>query len=612
MAAFQSPVADNAAAVAAVTAVVMRQHEQASGRLPAWPALDELAQTFDLSVFERDVLLLLFAIETSSELATTGAVTVQRALSLLPNAHLSAFEATRPLRRFQLVETSPGAVRLATELRIDERILWHLLGVASFDERLLPLVEVASATQAILPSHERSMTRIVDLLAASTLPPPVVMISGGGRTSRENVVVAAGLALGMQTIIVQAAELPNSVFDRERFSRLIERELALHPRLLLVENDDAVVGTALVTFIDRFAGPVVISSRERLQLGRRVPVTIELEGSTRDDRRSIWAAVLGDAACDGLERVIDQFDISADAARAVARELCGPDRLTATALWDACRAQLREPLDGAARRLDAVATWDDLVLPDAELQVLQAISNHIVHRRRVLDDWGFAGKTGRGLGSSALFWGPSGTGKTTAAEVLAHELELDLYHVDLSQIVSKYIGDTERNLRVMFDAAERAGAILLFDEADALFGRRGEVNDSHDRYANIEVSYLLQRMESYRGLAILTTNKKEAIDVAFLRRLRYVVHFAFPDVRWRRELWRRALPPTVPTDGIDFDQLSRVPITGGSIRNIALGAAFMAAGESGPVRMPHLARAARAELVKLGQPQAEAELSRWL
>ena len=217
-----------------------------------------------------------------------------------------------------------------------------------------------------------------------------------------------------------------------------------------------------------------------------------------------------------------------------------------------------------------------------------------------------------GLGISALFTGASGTGKTLAAEVLAQELRLDLYRIDLSQVVSKYIGETEKNLRRVFEAAEAGGAILLFDEADALFGKRSEVRDSHDRYANIEVSYLLQRMEAYRGLAILTTNLKNAIDSAFLRRIRFVVQFPFPDVTQRTEIWRRMFPPKLPTEGLDFPKLARLNVAGGNIRNIALNGAFLAADAGESVGMAHLLRAARSEYAKLEKSLTEAEVGGWV
>ncbi len=199
-----------------------------------------------------------------------------------------------------------------------------------------------------------------------------------------------------------------------------------------------------------------------------------------------------------------------------------------------------------------------------------------------------------------------------AAEVLANELRLDLYRIDLSSVVSKYIGETEKNLRRVFDAAEAGGAVLLFDEADALFGKRSEVKDSHDRYANIEVSYLLQRMEAYRGLAILTTNMKDALDHAFLRRIRFVVQFPFPDAGQRAEIWRRIFPASTPTEGLDLDQLARLNVAGGNIRNIALHAAFLAADAGEPVRMTHLLRAAQGEYTKLEKPLTETEIRGWV
>jgi SpoVK/Ycf46/Vps4 family AAA+-type ATPase len=251
------------------------------------------------------------------------------------------------------------------------------------------------------------------------------------------------------------------------------------------------------------------------------------------------------------------------------------------------------------------------VLPEHQRQILREIAAHVRQRTTVYERWGFGSRGMRGLGISAMFAGPSGTGKTMAAEVLANELHLDLYHIDLSQIVSKYIGETEKNLARVFDAAEEGGAILLFDEADALFGKRSEVKDSHDRYANVEVSYLLQRMESYRGLAILTTNMKQALDTAFLRRLRFVVQFPFPESGQRADIWRKAFPARTPVQDLDIDKLARLNIAGGNIRNIALTGAFLAAEEGSPVRMKHLYRAAKSEYAKLEKPLTEVDAGEW-
>ena len=236
----------------------------------------------------------------------------------------------------------------------------------------------------------------------------------------------------------------------------------------------------------------------------------------------------------------------------------------------------------------------------------QVRNRHHVYRR-----WGFSAQR-RGLGISALFHGPSGTGKTHAAEAMACELDLDLFHIDLSAVVSKYIGETEKNLRRIFDAAEGGNAILLFDEADALFGKRSDVRDSHDRYANIEVGYLLQRMESYRGVSILTTNLKSSMDAGFLRRLRFIVAFPFPGPAERAAIWRHAFPRSAETEGLDFGRLAQLNVTGGHIRNIALSAAFLAAAEGAPVTMRHCHAAACSEYAKLEKPLAASEVAGWL
>ena len=268
-------------------------------------------------------------------------------------------------------------------------------------------------------------------------------------------------------------------------------------------------------------------------------------------------------------------------------------------------------LESLARRIISTATWDDLVLPEPQRRILRQVAIHVRQQAKVYEQWGFASRYGRGLGICLLATGPSGTGKTMAAEVLANELRLDLYHIDLSQVVSKYIGETEKNLGRLFDAAQGGGAILLFDEADALFGKRSEVKDSHDRYANLEISYLLQRMEDFRGLVILTTNMKEALDSAFLRRIRFVIQFPFPDAAHRC----RDLAPRLSrgdANGGDRPGASgRLNLSGGNIRSIAMNAAFLAAEAGEPVRMAHLAAATRAEYLKLEKPLSESEVGAW-
>jgi AAA+ superfamily predicted ATPase len=382
----------------------------------------------------------------------------------------------------------------------------------------------------------------------------------------------------------------------------------------------------ITQLIESTTGAIIVSSRERRRVLQRPILTFDVCTPTAGEQRSIWQSTLGSTASQlngKIEVLTSQFNLSVSSISSIAAGVLGrvaaqdnrqalePGNL-ARLLWDTCRVQARSRLDDLAQRIEPTATWDDLVVPELQRQVLRDIAVHVKHRTTVYETWGFATKGSRGLGISALFVGGSGTGKTTAAEVLANELRLDLYRIDLSQVVSKYIGETEKNLRRVFDAAEESGAILLFDEADALFGKRSEIRDSHDRYANIEVSYLLQRMEAYRGLAILTTNFKSALDTAFLRRIRFTVQFPFPDAAQRAEIWRRIFPATTPTRDLDCAKLARLNVAGGNIRNIALNAAFLAADTGEPVQMKHILRAARSEYLKLEKSLTEAEIGGWV
>ena len=325
-----------------------------------------------------------------------------------------------------------------------------------------------------------------------------------------------------------------------------------------------------------------------------------VERPTTAEQRARWSARLPAEAADRLDAVVGQFDLGGSDIDHVAASLNG------AGLWQHCRVAARPALSKLARQVHGSAGWPDLVLPAEQLTTLHGIAAQMAARGLVRRQ-GFANGTLRGLGVAALFTGPSGTGKTLAAEVLANELSLDLFRIDLSAVVDKYVGETEKHLRTVFDAAESGSAILLFDEADALFGRRSEVRDSHDRYANIEVGYLLQRMEAYRGLAILTTNLRSAIDTAFLRRLRFVVQFPHPDAALRLRMWQRAFPDEVGTEGLDPARLARLDVNGATIRNIAVHAAFAAARESAPVGVEHVRRAVLLEYAKLERSLTQVE-----
>jgi len=268
----------------------------------------------------------------------------------------------------------------------------------------------------------------------------------------------------------------------------------------------------------------------------------------------------------------------------------------------------RSELARLARRLEPNHSWDDLVLPADALAQLHEICGQHRHRGQVLEAWGFGERLSLGRGLTVLFSGSPGTGKTLAASVLARELGLELYRIDLSRVVNKYIGETEKNLERVFEAAVDAGAILFFDEADALFGKRSEVKDAHDRYANLEVAYLLQKMEEYEGVAILATNLRQNLDEAFVRRIRVIVEFPFPDEAQRRQIWARMLPDALPLAAeLPLDLLAReLRLSGAHIRNIALAAAYLAAEEGGGLSLCHIWRAARREYQKLGRAWDEA------
>ena len=576
------------------------------------PALETICKLFGLSNFERGILLLCAGVELDSKFAALCAQvngdprrdypTFSLALGALPEPHWSALTPAAPLRRWRLIEVLPGQNLTRSLLKIDERVLHYLTGLNQLDERLVSLVEPVVHTEDLVDSHRAIAEEIAAVLGQGR-PLPAIQLGGIDPVAKRAVATASCAAVGLNLHAIAGQRLPADSRELETFIRLWEREAALGASAVLLECDDAENQLAVTRFIEHAGGVLFVSSRERRRPGVRASVNFDVAKPTRDEQRLVWknAGVNGQ-----MESLAAQFDLSAGSIRAAAAKAVAPDKL-----WHECRLQARPRLDDLAQRIETRASWSELVLPAAQLTLLRELSAHVRRRDQVYETWGFAEKNARGLGISALFAGASGTGKTLAAEVLANELRLDLYRIDLSQVVSKYIGETEKNLRRVFDAAEAGSAVLLFDEADALFGKRSEVKDSHDRNANIEVSYLLQRMESYRGLAILTTNMKDSLDPAFLRRIRFVVQFPFPDAAERIEIWRRMFPAQTPVDGLDVARLAKLHVAGGNIRNIALNAAFLAADADEPVRMKHLLHAARTECVKIEKPLTNAEIGGW-
>ncbi len=592
------------------------------------PALETVCEAFGLSSFERSVLLMCAGAEMDSrfgELFASGSTragqpTFSLALAAFADAHWSALAPSRPLRHWNLVELRPGEALTTSPLRIDEKILHFLVGVQTLDERLAGLLQPVAATDDLAPSHQQIAERIVALWSRRTSVSGLHVVELCGEESIAKRAIAASAAgmLGWRLHVLPAWRLPRTS-ELDTTIRLWEREAVLSASALLVESDEQAgeTASALAYFLETVRSPLFVAARNPRGRKSRPAVIFEIGKVSAAEQAAVWHSALGNSVArlnGSVDALVSQFSLDQDRIRSAAGQAQAREDSAGLAefLWETCRLEARPRLEGLAQRIETVAAWDDLVLPAKQKELLRNVAMHVRRRRTVYHEWGFAGRSSRGLGISALFAGPSGTGKTLAAEVLANDLRLDLYRIDLSQVVSKYIGETEKNLRRVFDAADEGAAVLLFDEADALFGKRTEVKDSHDRYANIEVSYLLQRMEAYRGLAILTTNRKNALDQAFLRRIRFVVDFPFPDAAERAEIWRRIFPAATPTEGLRVDRLARLSAAGGNIRNIALGAAFLAADAGEPVRMIHLLSATRHEFAKIEKPLSDVEVSGWL
>jgi hypothetical protein len=600
-----------------------------------WNPVDKLRELFGLSEFELDILLLcagaaidrrfgaaIAVAQPGSQLPTFGV-----AAAVLQKPHWSALSRLRPLRYWSLIEVGPGPM-LQAPLSIDETILQYLLGMPTVDERLELVVHSLAVGEDESPGEWSAELKDVAARGALHWRRPLqsrgnILLTGGRAAERAELFRALCREADLHGWVLDSADLPEGAAERERLARAFTREAALWPAALLVQTDRLDHSPLLEAWLRRVDAPVAVdvevgSPAEQIS-GLRLAVPI----ATATQRKTLWQKELGTLSAPldvELDSMVEVFALDAkqihETAQAIREEtLLQPDPSNACALgeaaWRLCREAARRSLDELATHVDARAAWENLVLPDATLAILRQIVAHAQQAAVVYGKWGFEGQSARGLGLSALFSGTSGTGKTMAAGVLARELDRDLYQIDLATVVSKYIGETEKHLRSIFNAAERSGAILLFDEADALFGKRSQVRDSHDRYANLEVSYLLQRMESYRGIAILTTNMQNALDPAFQRRLRFVVQFPVPDAAGRERIWRGVFPAAAPTAALDYARLAQLNITGGVIRNIALLAAFLAANLGTAITMRNILDAARTEYAKLDKPLTAAEAKGW-
>ena len=622
------------------------------------PPLQRLADLLKLGDFERQVVVICLAAETDLKYerlfaylqddVTKKRPTVALVIRLLCSSVEATLEARRcfepeaPLLQWQLVTLNddPGARRpvlLARYLKLDERIAGYLLGSNEGDAHLKHCLIRTSTNRE--PALAEGLLRQLTIWGqawpqAWAQRPPVVLFHGRYGTGKRAAARALGIALRCPTLTLNAEDLVTSDLTFEQGLRLAEREALLTDALLCWAETDRLLHPepasedahrVFMQALARGCVPTVLLAEKAWEPARELAgrpfLRLSLPEPTYNERRSSWIAGLnGDGpslSSEELDALAGRFRLTAgqiqDAlvrARALAwtREPIN-GHLQVGDIDAACRGQAQNRLGSLARKLEPRYTWDDIVLPRAQLAMLHLICTTVRHRSTVYGTWGFDRKFSLGKGLISLFAGPSGTGKTMAAEIIANDLGLDLYKIDLSSVVSKYIGETEKNLERIFSEAQDSDAILFFDEADALFGKRSEVKDAHDRYANIEIAYLLQRTEEYTGLVILASNVKKNMDEAFVRRLHFITDFPFPEETERLEIWRRTFPRQAPCDvDIDLPFLARkLKIAGGNIRNIILTAAFLAAEERQSIAMRHLVRGAGYEYQKMGKLVVEGD-----
>lgn len=631
-------------------------------RLASKSRLSWLAEVYGLDAFDLDVIILALAPELDRRYerlyaylqddVTRKSVCVDLVLHLLcPTAmdrlaRRSHFAPDAPLIGEGIIRLLPDSLQaqpslLSHILKLDEQILNFLLHQDSLDSRLAAFCKVLPPDFSMpglpLPiSDHQDLTAFV-LQARETAQPLCLYFQGWPGTGKRQTAAALARELEVQLLAVDLSGALAAPLDFLLVLKLISRQAWFLDAILYVEGWEELLQEdrlghyrqlhqALVKVggISILAGtqPWAPAGGEALGV-----MTVTFPVPEVPERSQYWQECLANLGfqIDSMEidHLAGRFRLTpvqiADAAilarnlaawRAQAANAGLEVDLTMADLFTAARIQTGHKLGRLAKKIEPRYTWDDIILPDDTMAQLRELCQRVDHHHQVLGQWGFDRKLSLGKGVNALFAGPSGTGKTMAAEIVARQLGLDLYKIDLSGVVSKYIGETEKNLDRIFTAAEDANAILFFDEADALFGKRSEVRDSHDRYANIEVSYLLQKIEEYDGLAILATNLRQHLDESFVRRLAFTVPFPFPDESSRRLIWTRVWPPETPlAEGVDFRFLaSQFNLSGGNIKNIALAAAFLAAADGRLVTRHHLLQATRREYQKMGKMLSEADL----
>jgi hypothetical protein len=610
---------------------------QAGGKLP----LLQLREYFGLSDFEYRAFLicLLPAIDLRYERVygflqddvTRKKASVQLILALLEATTpeiarlrwLNAFSATGTLLRYHLLRPVPNSEE------------WQ-------EPRLNQLFEVPPALVAWLLDdyfpekdwlHMRSLATLEGMLANDPHPQdfsldwesilhnrPLLSFEGLDEDRQRRAAVQLAVHYHMPLLEVDLRRMSGEDNLDLPALRLIIRDACLYDAVPYLRGFDRVldengfIPAEILEEMAAFAGIFILGSQAGFRVSRqggRAVFSVPVNPPNSLERANLWKQAMRDdevLEADTLRNLASQFELTSgqiENALFVARNesLQSGQPVSGSSLFRAARQQSTHHLAQLAQKIEPRYHWENIVLPDEELGTLKDLVAMMRYRSLVLEEWGVGKQLASSSGVSALFAGEPGTGKTLAAQVIAAELELDLYRIDLSRVVSKYIGETEKNLDQIFDEAQNSNAILFFDEADAIFGKRSEVKDAHDRYANIEVGYLLQRMETYSGMTILATNLRTNLDDAFTRRLNFIVNFPFPDEAQRLRIWKVLIPAGLPRAAdIDWEFLARkYSLAGGNIRNILVAAAFLAAQNGAVVNMTTLLQAARQEMQKNGR-----------
>jgi MoxR-like ATPase len=633
-------------------ALEIAEKAEASARAGVRLRLVELARYASLTRIDVDILLVCLAPEIDlrherifaylQDDVTRRRPTVDLLLNLLCISlgekieMRSRFFESAPLLRHRILDafddpSDPRPALLGKRLRVNERIARYLLDSDEIDPTLTPF---ARLLPPVAPAgvNGASLVKLLSFAAEHLEEGVVIHVKGPRGVGKKTWSAKLAQSLGLGLLLIDGEKLLAAKdINVELVVRLAVREAALQGSALywhgfdgLLADERKLLRSTLVQALQERDGLAFLAGDTPWDPGSalapRAFASVELPRPDYAERHRIWIEALdGDLPepiAAELTAIAGKFRFTTGEIRAAvisARDRArargaGSSGVELDDLHAACRAQSGRELGDMARKIPPRHGFGDIVLPPDPLAQLREICDQVRYRHRVLGAWGFNDKLTLGRGTTALFSGPSGTGKTMAAAILAKELGLDLYKIDLSNVVNKYIGETEKNLERVFTAAETSNAILFFDEADALFGKRAEVKDAHDRYANIETGYLLQRMEEYEGVAILATNLRRNMDDAFVRRLSFAIHFPFPEAEERLRIWQQVWPATAPlAEGLDLPFLAKTfHFTGGNIKNVALAAAFLAAG-AGQVSMAHVVQATRRELQKLGKSSVAAE-----